>query len=250
MLNFVRNNIEFIPYYGSKKGSDATLIERAGNDADQAALLIALLRTSNIPARYRQVDVKIDIRTVTDLLGVTSAEAAAQALSLSKIPYILFVDQDDNPLFFVLEHIYVESYIPYGYSRGADPADSGTPQWVPMDPSIKSVYYEQLVDILESMKTAGFNVETFFENYLDGDYGTSTPLFAFRTEVENHLTTNPPEFYPDLTYADALVRKYASNNNFDFVPGTLPYEAVADLATYQKMPSELRFLFRCRENWR
>ena len=38
MLNFVRNEVKYLPYYGSKKGSDATLVELAGNDLDKASL--------------------------------------------------------------------------------------------------------------------------------------------------------------------------------------------------------------------
>lgn len=241
ILNFVRNSVEYIPYYGSKKGSDATLIERAGNDMDQASLLIAMLRYSDIPARYRHVDIKTDIGTMTDLLGVQSATAAAQMLSLHGIPYILFTDNEQNPLFFVVEHTYVEAYIPYGYSRGADITDGGIEQWVPMDPTINSYYYEQFVDVVDEMNTDGFDVESFFDDYLDGDYGTSTdPLDAFKSEVEGQLSSNPPELYPDLTYNDALTRRYAESNSMDFIPGSLPYSVVADLNTYDYIPSSLR----------
>ncbi len=41
---WVRDNIAFSHYYGIRKGAAATLLERSGNDADTAALLVALLR--------------------------------------------------------------------------------------------------------------------------------------------------------------------------------------------------------------
>ena len=162
MLNFVRNKVKYIPYYGSKKGADATLVEFAGNDMDKASLLIAMLRYSNIPARYHQVNAKMSIQTVTDLLGVDSAIATARILSLGKIPYTLYT-QNGDPVYFVVEHTYVEAYMPYGYSRGIDMNDGGTPQWVPMDPSINAYYYEQLVDVADHLKNNGFVIENFLK---------------------------------------------------------------------------------------
>ncbi len=52
IYNWVRNSIQFIPSYGSIQGSDMTLQTKRGNAFDTASLLIALLRSANIPARY------------------------------------------------------------------------------------------------------------------------------------------------------------------------------------------------------
>ena len=49
---FVRNEIAFEPYFGLRKGPQRTLIDRRGNDADQAALLVALLRAAGHDARF------------------------------------------------------------------------------------------------------------------------------------------------------------------------------------------------------
>lgn len=50
---FVRNRIDFVPYYGCKKGAHMTLMEMSGNDMDQSALLVALLRASGYAPTYR-----------------------------------------------------------------------------------------------------------------------------------------------------------------------------------------------------
>lgn len=49
IYNWVRNNIEFVPTYGSIHGAHMTLLTKQGNAFDTASLLIALLRASNIP---------------------------------------------------------------------------------------------------------------------------------------------------------------------------------------------------------
>ena len=46
---YVKNNIYFEAYSGSKKGATVTLEQQGGNDIDQASLLIAMLRAINIP---------------------------------------------------------------------------------------------------------------------------------------------------------------------------------------------------------
>ncbi|HEY4510690.1 MAG TPA: transglutaminase domain-containing protein, partial [Candidatus Paceibacterota bacterium] len=105
ILNFVRNNIAYEPYYGSKKGADATLIERTGNDADQASLLIALLRAGDssgghkTPARYRRANVKIDLASVMDLLGVEDPMVAGKVLAQARVPSAIVVDKNNQPLF-------------------------------------------------------------------------------------------------------------------------------------------------------
>jgi len=47
---FVRDNVRFTPYRGLSRGPVRTLLDREGNDADQAFLLLALLRASGFGA--------------------------------------------------------------------------------------------------------------------------------------------------------------------------------------------------------
>ncbi|MEK7552681.1 MAG: transglutaminase-like domain-containing protein, partial [Patescibacteria group bacterium] len=243
MLNFVRNEVSHVPYFGSKKGAHATLLERAGNDMDKASLLVAMLRSSGVPARYRRADIKVNLRTMTDWLGVDSPIAAARILSLEKIPYTLYT-LNDEPYFFVVEHTYVEAHIPYGYSRGADPNDGGIAQWVPLEPSINAYYYERFIDVVEHLKGQGFITEEFFDRYLAGDYGDLEPLEAFKREVELSLTSARPEYYPDLTYTEALTRSYPKLQNLDFIPGSLPYKIVTVLGVDAYVPTPFRHSIR------
>lgn len=242
LLNFVLNDVDYIPYYGSKKGADATLLEKAGNDTDKASLLIGMLRYSDIPARYRHVDAKIGIDEMNALLGMPTAMRSAELLSLQNIPYALYVSTEDEPLFFVIEHTYVEAYIPYGFSRGTDPSDGGISQWVPMDPTITEYYYEQPFDVVKEMTADGFDIETFFGDYLNGDYGTDEPIEAFKSKIEDYLASSgvPGYFDDGLTYEDAKMKVWSRNDDLDFIPGSLPFEISADLNTYDFIPSSLR----------
>ena len=46
IYNYVHDHIRYVLYFGSKKGAQLTLLEKSGNDFDQAALLVALLRAA------------------------------------------------------------------------------------------------------------------------------------------------------------------------------------------------------------
>jgi transglutaminase-like putative cysteine protease len=46
LFAYVRDTIRYVHYFGSKKGAQLTLLERSGNDFDQCALLVALLRAA------------------------------------------------------------------------------------------------------------------------------------------------------------------------------------------------------------
>jgi len=66
IFNYVRNKVRFQPYYGSCKGAHTTYLDAAGNDMDQASLLIALLNAAGY-ANTSYVYGKITVRnTATD----------------------------------------------------------------------------------------------------------------------------------------------------------------------------------------
>lgn len=53
IFNFVHDQIRYVPYFGSLKGAELTLLERSGNDFDQCALLSALLRAAGYSTGYQ-----------------------------------------------------------------------------------------------------------------------------------------------------------------------------------------------------
>jgi YD repeat-containing protein len=74
----VRDNIRFTSYFGVARGPERTLIDREGNDADQAFLLLALLRASGYEAT-----VFFDPYFIMPLAGSESGYDAARWLGVS-----------------------------------------------------------------------------------------------------------------------------------------------------------------------
>ncbi|MCG2828775.1 transglutaminase family protein [Methanothermobacter sp. K4] len=52
LFSWVRDNVDYSFYYRTRYGASGTLRHRTGNCVDQAHLMVALARTSGIPARY------------------------------------------------------------------------------------------------------------------------------------------------------------------------------------------------------
>ena len=69
IFQFVYEQIEYIPIYGSLKGATATLLERQGNDFDQASLLVALLRAAGHTATFVRGTIRVDPAAVTSWPG-------------------------------------------------------------------------------------------------------------------------------------------------------------------------------------
>src|SRR5207302_2940749 len=117
IYNWVRNNIEFIPSYGSIQGSDMTLQTKRGNAFDTASLLIALLRASNIPARYVYGTIEVPAEQAMNWVGgVTVPEAAQSLMGQGGIPN-LGIAEAGTVKWIRLEHVWVEAYVDYIPSR-------------------------------------------------------------------------------------------------------------------------------------
>jgi len=118
MFAYVRS-LGYESYKGSLRGTRGTLWSEAGNSLDQASLLIAMLRGSGIPARYRHG---------------TLSTARAQALILSMFPEPTGVighipagtevaDPANDPqlLSETTDHWWVEAYLPGSGWTNLDP---------------------------------------------------------------------------------------------------------------------------------
>jgi len=96
MFEYVRNHIDYVPYYGALKGSTLTLLDGSGNDFDQAALLIALLRASGYTADFvhgKMTFLEAQFDQLASWLGVDQDEQTmANVLSSGGIPLTWYLE--------------------------------------------------------------------------------------------------------------------------------------------------------------
>ncbi len=185
IFEYVNNEIAFEPYFGSLKGAVGTLYAKAGGATDQASLLIALLRASNIPARY--VRGTIDVLDASSLdaegrapkwLGTKSYIAAEKVLAQGRNPTAVAVTNGVR-----LSHVWVEACIPYSHYRGARATNAGH-RWVPLDASFKSKTYQQGIVT---------NVNFDYTSYL-ATRSNTLPDEAYNTQIATAIKSLPPRY--------------------------------------------------------
>lgn len=207
IYEYVKNQIEFQPYFGSLKGAAATLASGSGNATDQASLLIALLRIAKIPARYVYGEIRFpstDPRLL-DWLGVKSAAGAANRLNVGQIPPKWTTSQIS------FAHVWVEACVPYGNYRGSRNDNSGF-HWIPLDPSFKEMTYTNGTTVAD---IPGFSFD--YNAYLS-KRTTVMPQEALKDQMEAALGTS---LVHGGGYRGAILQR-----NIDVLPSTLPYDVL------------------------
>lgn len=218
IFQHVYNNIRFEPYFGSMKGSAGTLYSGAGGATDQASLLIALLRASNIPARYVLGDIQlIDSSNLgangrgPRWLGAKSYQAAGSILSGNLNPN---AGKYSNANGIFLRHVWVEACLPYGNYRGA-PSDNTGYRWIPLDPSFKDNTYQPGI--------AGIQSSVAFDYSATGYLASRThtlPHERYAAQVETYVKG----LNADNTLLDVPYLGEQAVRNYDILPVTLPYK--------------------------
>ncbi|MEN8135668.1 MAG: transglutaminase-like domain-containing protein [Thermodesulfobacteriota bacterium] len=247
IYEWVRNNIEFAPTWGSIQGADYCLQTELCNSFDTASLLIAMLRASNVPARYVHGTIELPIDKAMNWAGdFTDASAALQFMSAGGIPTGQVIEGGKITRAH-FEHVWVEAWIDYLPSRGARHKNGQGDSWIPLDASYKQYNYTQGLDIASEVpfdaesfvnqltSTATINEEQGYVTGVDSTYVQQT-MTGFQTQVEDYITTN----YPDATVGDVLGTKEIKAENYSYLLGTLPYKRVVTGTRYSDLSDALR----------
>ena len=245
MYEWVRNNIEFVPTYGSIQGADMCLQSKICNDADTASLLIALLRTSNISARYVYGTIEIPIDKLMNWAGgFTDPDAAIRFISAGGTPI--------TPVMFggvitavQMEHVSVDAWIDYFPSRGARHKVGNT--WIQLDASFKQYSYAMGIDIRSSVpldsqaflqqrqSSAIINEPESSAMGVDCS-STQQSIEGYQVNAENYLNNQ----HPGASVGDVLGKKHIIKQEFPYLLGTLPYKTVVVGQKMSELPDTLR----------
>ena len=234
MYEFVRNECEFQPYYGSRKGSVETLRQRAGNDYDLASLLLALLRASGYPARYAEGIVEMPVGRATKWLGVDSGSVAGSILYTHGMEGVSIVDGGGAVIAVRARRIWVEAYLPRGF---------GSPTWVPLDPSFSMHSIHPGLDIPEEML---LDAQKFIDDYWDPP-NTSVvlprpekPIELLAQEVTTYVNAN----HPGLTLSDVMRSREKVPETLGVLPSSLPYTVRTRDGFFLEIPAARRYRIR------
>ncbi|MBI4272792.1 transglutaminase domain-containing protein [Candidatus Uhrbacteria bacterium] len=227
IFNFVRNQIAYEPYPGSKKGAVGCLQERICNDTDTSSLLITLLRASGIPARYKKAPIIASKDQLTKLVRAQDMKAVFWAMTRSggfaALPQDATIvggadDWFDKTDFSVIETLYLEwTYVQMYYEydeRGANVSNTldfssldsdqkfqeslvsyPKKSWVSIDASLKPSSHQQKQILQDS---AGFHADAFLIDYLKAPQ-LKAPLDAYQDYLRERTGKEPKDFRSSWT---------------------------------------------------
>lgn len=247
IYEWVRNNIEYVPTYGSIQGADMCLQTKQCNDTDTASLLIALLRVSGVPAKYVYGTIERKIEdTMNWVGGFTDPMAALNFIASAGIP-VKGITEGGAVKYVQMEHVWVETWIKYIPSRGEIHKPGQGDMWIPIDGSYKQFKYTPGID----MKTAvPFDAQTFVDQIKSSATINETAGYVtnvnsllvqqtmqdYQTRVQNYISQN----HPNATVGDVLGKKEIIKQEFPYLLGTLNKRVIAELARYSVLPDNLR----------
>ena len=229
IYEWVRNNVEFAPTYGSIQGADYCMQTMQCNAFDTASLLIALLRASDVPARYAYGTVEMPIdRFMNWVGGFTNATAALDFAASGGIP-TKGLREGGTITRAQLEHIWVEAWVSMEPSMGAVQSATGK-RWTQLDASYKQYTYTDGVDIAsvvpfdagalvgDLVSSATINEAEGWVTGVDSSL-INTAMSDYRAQVEQYFATQ----MPDATVGDVLGTKTIVKQERGIFMGTLPY---------------------------
>lgn len=217
IYDWVRNNIEFIPTWGSVQGAHMTLLSQQGNAFDIASLLIALLRVSGFSAHYVSGTIELPIDKAKKWAGgFTDSQATGDYFASGGTPGKSIIENGVITKV-QLEHVWVEAFLPYGNYRGTM-RDQSNPMWVPLDGSFKFYDFTAPFDVTAAVP---FNQDV----YLSSLDNTMSPQHFYQAKIQDYFDTS----LPDRSFIEAKATKQIKATPFNFLPSSLPYKTVAIL---------------------
>ena len=241
IYNWVRKNIRTEWYWGSMKGAEETLRQRSGNDADQAALLIALLRSAGYPARFVRGTIEFfpGLDAALSATGIDDPERLPAFFQAAGIPCEAI--RDGGVVSNVrIEHIWVEALIPYANYRGLVD-DTSDKLWLPLDTSVKTGTND-IASAIDLYALPGNPIPGFRDRYLAADH-VQPPLAELAMETEQFLSTGYPggNMFTEVPHS-----RQQQLESIVIVPGSLQFVDVAMTAEYAALPVELQHHARLR----
>jgi transglutaminase-like putative cysteine protease len=165
LFDFVRSSVRTEWSAGSTQSPERSLRRLAGNDVEQASLLIALLRASGAAARYVHGVVEVPASDLAQQMGVPQAQLG-RALTLAGIAHRPRLSAG-RVVAYQIRHTWVSARVPYGNYRGSV-ADTSEPTWIPLMPALKPAAFQAGTSVLERVPQ---DIRAWLQAYLAGTQG-------------------------------------------------------------------------------
>ncbi|MCK4518193.1 transglutaminase domain-containing protein, partial [Candidatus Babeliales bacterium] len=243
IYEYVRNEFNYEPYYGSIKGAHQTFLEGAGNDMDLASVLMALLRASNIPCRYVYGAVEVSIERAADWVGVEDPNAVASVFARNNIPVVL-VKEGGKVSSIKIDHTWVMAHVKYGPFLGSTQEKGDA--WVPLDPSFKIHDFTLNAQAAEAVEVdpAVFLKDIKYTGLIDADKSSCTALnhphiteqlLSWAAEMQEFAVKNT------LTQVTLFRTPLTQREDFGLLPASTPYTPLGKIGSLYQLPESVRY---------
>ncbi len=228
MFNWLYNNIQLVPSYGSIQGADMCLQTKQCNETDIASLTIAMFRAADWPARYEFLTAELDIdRFMENMGGFTDPQAAITFAATGGIP-VRPVISGGKITAVQFERVYATALLPMGFYIGAVMKRGWSqPMWMPIDVSLKHYVTTPGIDISTAVP---FDTQTFVNqiqstatiNETEG-YVTNVnsaliqqTMKDYQTRVQDYISQN----IPTATVGDVIGKREIKQVNYPHLSPT------------------------------
>lgn len=217
VYQYIRSNIKYEIYGNSKKGAAVTFEQLGGNDIDQASLLIAMLRSIGIPARYVSGSIEITAQQAMEITGTENIESAGRILAAS-FDNVSGLTTGGTVTGYRMQHTWAEAYVPYTNYRGAGEC-TGDSVWLPLDVSFKKLETaKQALDMEYTEEARAKNAELAA---LAEDYPFMSPVEPLQDQIELMMQSIVP-------------------TTDQYLPVTLPYQVLEVTDRFAALPDSKR----------
>jgi transglutaminase-like putative cysteine protease len=229
IYEWVRNNIEFTPTWGSTQGALLCWKTRSCNAFDTASLLVALLRAAEVPARWQWGTIEVDADDFRSWMGgFGDVDAAAALAASSGNPSVVRVaDEQGNVRAVRLRHVWVSAWIDYFPSGGARHRQGDT--WLALDAAFKLVRIED--PTIDTADAPSFDRDAYL-----GSGSELSPLEWYQEALTTWLAPN----HPDATIEDLLTRRTIVATQAEVLPAAPAWRLVDCEPAQAELPDSLR----------
>ena len=254
IYQWVHDNIYYVPTQGSVQGAQDTLDKKSGNAVDTASLLIALLRASNIPARYATGQVDIPTAQALNWVGGAQTVDAAQQIWGQGGVQTTALMSGGQAKALRIQHTWVEALIQYHPGRGArhTPGQSQPDTWVPLDASYKQYTFKTGMDLqtavpLDAQALLSAAQQGADTNPAEG-WVRNLNTAALQSQLSNYQarlkTYIDSQNAGQSTVGDVLGTRQATIDPLPYLAGTLPYSIKTRSQTHSDLPASSKAQFK------
>ena len=244
IYHWVRNNVEWLPTWGAVQDSDLTLSARRGNAMDIAGLLVALLRASDVPARYVHGTIEVPEERFRNWVGgFESIEEAMNYAASGGIPVTGLI-QGGRVTQVRMEHVWVEAAIDFLPSRGAVMRSADT--WLALDASFKQYEFLEGLDVAA---IAGIDAQALTDSFLQSGavnesegwvQGLDPTLLESAQEDARQALEAYIEQMHEPTVGEVIGGRKVIVREEPILPSGLPYPRAVEGVRYAALPQALQ----------